>query len=170
MFIRSTLPYISVSFAFVTKVILLSHPHLLQKHFAFVMRGRCFTTICYKSKSYKNYEYSYKSVTKGIIVTKGRKVTKSNGPEFLLHINEDSDAASRPHVTFHSKRSKCLNRKAAFDGCHLRMSAYDFVTIWVRVSVHILRMPLHYLRVSIAFVTRCFGVSLGGCYKSKLLL
>ena len=92
------------------------------------MQGRCFTTICYKSKSYKNYEYSYKSVTKGIIVTKGRKVTKSNGPDFLLHINEDSDAASRPHVAGHGERGECLNRTAAFDGCHLRMSAYDFVT------------------------------------------
>ena len=92
------------------------------------MRGRCFTTICYKSKSYKNYEYSYKSVTKEIIVTKEGKVTKSNGSEFLLNFNEDSDATSRPYVTGHGKRNKCLNRTAAFDGRHLRMSAYDFVT------------------------------------------
>ena len=109
------------------------------------MQGRCFTTICYKSKSYKNYEYSYKSVTKGIIITKGKKVTKSNGPDFLLHLNEDSDATSRPHITRSSKRSKCLNRTTAFDGRHLSVDAYDFV--------HILRMALHYMNLFFAFVT-----------------
>ena len=61
------------------------------------------TMGCYALGGYKN-----------IVTKREREVTKSNGPEFLLHLNEDSDAASRPHVAGHSKRNKCLNRTAAF--------------------------------------------------------
>lgn len=92
------------------------------------------TMGCYALGGYKNMvtkkerKRGYKTIEKDLVTKREREVTKSNGFNFLLHLNEYSEATNCPHVTGHGKRGKCLNRTTAFDGRHLSVDAYNLVT------------------------------------------